>query len=59
LSVQYFEPEDLTRALKEAFRVLKPPGGRLQMMIQSATRPIPEHRQQDERLRAMCLSGAP
>lgn len=52
-----FEPEDLTRALKEAFRVLKP-GGRLQMSDPIATRPIPAHLQQDERLRAMCLSGA-
>ncbi|OUL27926.1 SAM-dependent methyltransferase [Nostoc sp. RF31YmG] len=52
-----FEPKDLTRALKEAFRVLKP-GGRLQMSDPIATRPIPAHLQQDERLRAMCLSGA-
>jgi ubiquinone/menaquinone biosynthesis C-methylase UbiE len=52
-----FEPEDLTKALKEAYRVLKP-GGRLQMSDPIATRPIPAHLQQDERLRAMCLSGA-
>lgn len=52
-----FEPEDLSRALKEAFRVLKP-GGRLQMSDPIATRPIPAHLQQDDRLRAMCLSGA-
>jgi SAM-dependent methyltransferase len=52
-----FEPEDLTHALKAAYRVLKP-GGRLQMSDPIATCPIPSHLQQDERLRAMCLSGA-
>ncbi|HEY9668986.1 MAG TPA: arsenosugar biosynthesis arsenite methyltransferase ArsM [Coleofasciculaceae cyanobacterium] len=52
-----FEPDDLTKALKEAYRVLKP-GGRLQMSDPIATRPIPAHLQQDERLRAICLSGA-
>lgn len=52
-----FEPADLVRALKEAYRVIKP-GGRLVMSDPIATRPIPAHLQQDERLRALCLSGA-
>ncbi|MBE9197210.1 arsenosugar biosynthesis arsenite methyltransferase ArsM [Synechocystis sp. LEGE 06083] len=52
-----FEPEDLSRALQEAYRVLKP-HGRLIMSDPIATRPIPRHLRQDERLRAMCLSGA-
>ncbi|GAC1464494.1 MAG: arsenosugar biosynthesis arsenite methyltransferase ArsM [Chamaesiphon sp.] len=52
-----FEPDDLTKALKEAFQVLKPEG-RLLMSDPIATDPIPLHLRQDERLRAMCLSGA-
>ena len=52
-----FEPTDLTLALKEAYRVLKF-GGRLQMSDPIATSPIPDHLQQNEHLRALCLSGA-
>jgi ubiquinone/menaquinone biosynthesis C-methylase UbiE len=52
-----FEPSDLRRALSEAFRVLRP-HGRLIMSDPIATRPIPPHLQRDDRLRAMCLSGA-
>lgn len=52
-----FTPVDLHRALQEALRVLKP-RGRLLMSDPIAARPIPEHLRQDERLRAMCLSGA-
>lgn len=52
-----FEPTDLTLALKEAYRVLKF-GGRLQMSDPISTSPIPDHLQQNEHLRALCLSGA-
>ncbi|MFM5888153.1 MAG: arsenosugar biosynthesis arsenite methyltransferase ArsM [Dolichospermum sp.] len=52
-----FEPTDLICALKEAYRVLKP-GGRLQMSDPIATSPIPDNLQQNEHLRALCLSGA-
>jgi SAM-dependent methyltransferase len=52
-----FTPTDLQRALQEAYRVLKPTG-RLLMSDPIATSPIPAHLQADERLRAMCLSGA-
>jgi ubiquinone/menaquinone biosynthesis C-methylase UbiE len=52
-----FKPADLHLALQEAWRVLKP-NGRLLMSDPIATRPIPAHLQSDERLRAMCLSGA-
>ncbi|MDX2254842.1 MAG: arsenosugar biosynthesis arsenite methyltransferase ArsM [Pseudanabaenaceae cyanobacterium bins.39] len=52
-----FEPQDLQKALKEVYRVLRPKG-RLIMSDPIATRPMPAHLQADDRLRAMCLSGA-
>src|SRR5262249_20671861 len=52
-----FAPGGRRRALAEAHRVLRP-GGRLLMSDPIAARPIPEHLRRDERLRAMCLSGA-
>jgi len=52
-----FEPTDLRRALAEAARVLRP-GGRLMMSDPIAERDIPAHLQRDDRLRAICLSGA-
>lgn len=52
-----FEPADLRRALAEAARVLRP-GGRLLMSDPIAERDIPGPLRRDDRLRAICLSGA-
>lgn len=52
-----FTPDDLTRALAETARVLKP-GGRLVISDPICEQPIPDRLRADARLRAMCLSGA-
>ena len=52
-----FIEEDLQRALSEMKRVLVPHGA-LSISDPICENPIPERLQQDERLRAMCLSGA-
>lgn len=52
-----FEPEDLKRALGEMHRVLRP-GGRFVLSDPVAPHALPDHLTSDERLRAMCISGA-
>jgi len=51
-----FTKEDLKIALKEMYRVLKP-NGRLVMSDPVSDDFIPPHVQNDERLRALCMSG--
>lgn len=51
-----FRQEDLSKALNEMFRVLKP-HGRLVMSDPVCEQPIPDLLRNDERLRAACLSG--
>jgi SAM-dependent methyltransferase len=52
-----FHEDDLTRALAEMHRVLKP-HGRLILSDPVCEQPMPEALKADERLRALCLTGA-
>jgi len=52
-----FKHEDLVKALKEMYRVLKP-HGRLVLSDPTGEQKMPEALKNDSRLRALCLSGA-
>ncbi len=52
-----FEEAELRTALAETYRVLRP-RGRFVLSDPIAPHPLPDHLVRDERLRAMCLSGA-
>jgi SAM-dependent methyltransferase len=52
-----FDREDLRKALAEMYRVLKP-HGRLVLSDPVTEDPMPENLRNDERLRALCLSGS-
>lgn len=52
-----FHDRDLERALSEVYRVLKP-HGKLILSDPVCESPMPEHLKNDERLRALCLTGA-
>lgn len=52
-----FTKDDLKKALAEMYRVLKP-HGRLIMSDPTCEQEMPENLKKDERLRALCLSGA-
>ena len=52
-----FKAEDLKRAIEEMYRVLKP-HGRLVMSDPTCEQPMNETLRNDERLRALCLSGS-
>lgn len=52
-----FHEEDLKKALKEMYRVLKP-RGRLVLSDPIAEQEMPDSLKFDERLRALCLSGS-
>lgn len=52
-----FDHEDLKKAIAEMYRVLKP-NGRLVLSDPVTEDPMPESLKNDERLRALCLSGS-
>lgn len=52
-----FEKEDLKKALQEMYRVLKP-HGRLVLSDPICEQQMPQNLQDDDTLRALCLSGA-
>lgn len=52
-----FTHEDLKKALSEMYRVLKP-NGRLIMSDPTCEQEMPENLKNDERLRALCISGS-
>lgn len=52
-----FDTDDLKKALREMYRVLKP-RGRLVLSDPTCETEMPEDLKNDERLRALCLSGA-
>ena len=52
-----FKHDDLKKALQEMYRVLKP-RGRLVLSDPTCEQEIPENLKDDERLRALCLSGS-
>jgi SAM-dependent methyltransferase len=52
-----FEPDDLKKALREMYRVLKP-RGRLIMSDPVCEQPMNPTLRNDERLRALCLTGS-
>ena len=52
-----FKTEDLTKALQEMYRVLKP-NGRLVMSDPTCEQPMNDALRNDDHLRALCLSGS-
>ncbi|MEO9804285.1 MAG: arsenosugar biosynthesis arsenite methyltransferase ArsM [Reichenbachiella sp.] len=52
-----FKADELKKALQEMYRVLKP-HGRLVMSDPICDQTMPDHLREDEKLRALCLSGS-